>query len=126
MRALITSGIVIVLIVAFGIGSHLIIDKPANQLIACIDGLEDVLQQEDWEEVEEQLRSGRDLWQDTSSYWSVIIHHDDLDGIEFSLERLEKYIQAKEKGLSMAEMGNLRLLLKNIIDEQKMTLKNIL
>lgn len=126
MRALITSGVVIALIVVFAIGSHLIIDGPANQLISQVKGMEDALQRDEWEQAEGQLREGRNLWQETSPYWSVIIHHDELDGIEFSLERLGKYIEAKEKGLSMAEMGNLKLLLENIVDEQKMTLKNIL
>ncbi|GAB6172612.1 hypothetical protein JCM15765_20900 [Paradesulfitobacterium aromaticivorans] len=110
----------------FAIGSYKFIDRSAQNMVSEISKVELSLKSSDWNTATEQLKLTTDSWEKTKYWWSILLHHQEIDNIDLSLERLSKYIETKGSSLSLAELAVLKKLFDHIADTESLTLRNIL
>ena len=123
--------IAIILIISFvlggfAIGSYKFINDSALDMVGEISKVELSLKSSDWNTATDQLKLTTDSWEKTKYWWSILLHHQEIDNIDLSLERLSKYIETKGTSLSLAEVGALKKLFDHIADTESLTLRNIL
>lgn len=79
-----------------------------------------------WEKAESRLTIINMDWKDTSKVWAAFIDHFEIDNIDTSLSKMEKYIYAKDTSMALAEIAALKQFIKHIPDMEAFSLKNIL
>lgn len=94
-------------------------------LLSLAEELEDKLGQNLWKDAEKTLEEIKFTWNNTKTVWTILLNHGEIDNIDISVAKLEQYINAKEPGLSLAEMASLKFLFQHIQDKERPTLENI-
>ena len=126
MRAIATITIAAVVMVGFAIGSHQLINKKADTLIACVEKMESSIAEKQWDEARSGIEEFKQLWEKVSDPWSIMIHQEEVDDVDLSYKRLLKYIEAEDQVLSMGEVITLRIYIERITDEERINLPNIM
>lgn len=79
-----------------------------------------------WKKAESGLIAVKKDWNGTSDTWAALIDHIELDNIDESLSKMEKYIVVKDTSMALAEAATLGQLIKHIPEKDAFSLKNIL
>ena len=73
-----------------------------------------------------KLNTTQQQWIKTQTRWTILLDHQEIDAIDISLKRLEKYVQTHNLSLSLAEISTVKQLVEQISNTEKFTLSNIL
>ncbi len=125
MRSLIISGAITLFLLLSSIGSYKYIERSSGELVARIDTVEKLIYARNWEVAKKELDDTEQNWEKTKDWWSVLINHEEVDKIDISLKRLEKYVETEGLSLSLGELSALKLLFGHIADTEAFTFKNI-
>jgi len=79
-----------------------------------------------WEVALKDLNTTQQGWEKSKRWWTVLLDHQEIDNIDISLNRLEKYIESHNAALSLGEVSTLQLQVDHISDTEKLNLRNIL
>jgi flagellar motor component MotA len=115
----------LVLIIGFGIFTTTSINSSAEKLTHHIDILEENIAEEKWQESSQSSKEISRLWSETKKTWLLFLDHQEIDNIDLTYARLNKYIEAKDLPSALAEVAALKLLVKHIPDISALTLRNI-
>lgn len=124
-RTYITMGLIIFLIGAGSYWHGHYIQSSANLLVERLDRIEQLVHGEKWEEAQLEMAQMESEWKRTKNWWSILIHHQEIDNIEISLKRVEKYVVVKNSVLGLGELSALRLLVDHIADTEKLSIQNV-
>jgi len=72
------------------------------------------------------LKQTKNNWQDMHSVYEIILEHYDLDSINKSLAKIEKYIEIEEKSLTLGEITQLKFVVDLIKKRESFSLSNLL
>lgn len=118
---------IIILLLSFGtIWYSDYIHSSADSIVQKLNRVEELIQGEKWQEAEMELGKVEREWEQTKTLWSVLLHHQEIDTIDISLKKVEKYIQGNSSVLGLGELSALRLLVEHISDTESLSLQNIL
>jgi len=126
LRTLITIGIIVVLLLGGSLTSYQYIETSTLALGAPIDAVEQCISTQKWQAAQNELDTAQQRWDKNKDWWTVLLDHQDIDTIDISIKRLEKYIEAQDVSLSMGEVSTLKLLVDHIFDTEKFNFQNIL
>ncbi|SPF43843.1 conserved hypothetical protein [Candidatus Desulfosporosinus infrequens] len=79
-----------------------------------------------WKVAQKELNTAQIRWENNKTWWTVLLDHQEIDNIDLSMNRLEKYIATQDISLSLAEVTTLKLQVDHISDSEKPNLQNIL
>ncbi|MDR3599967.1 MAG: DUF4363 family protein [Desulfosporosinus sp.] len=79
-----------------------------------------------WEAAQKELHTTQQRWAENKTWWTVLLDHQEIDNIDISLNRLEKYIETQNVSLSLGEVSVLKLQVNHIFDTEQLNLQNIL
>ena len=126
MRTLTIIGVIVVLLLGGSLTSHRYIQTTTQSLEARLETIEDSISAQKWEFAQKELNTAQQRWDKNKLWWSILLDHQELDTIELSMRRLEKYIATQNGSLSLGEVSSLKLLVDNIFSSDKLSLRNIL
>ena len=126
MRTYTTIGTILVLLLAGSLLSYQYLQGTTNTLGSQITQIEQSISGQKWDDARQELKQTQEKWEKTKTWWTVLLNHQDIDSIDFSLNRLEKYLDTQNLSLSLGEASALELMFKQISEVEKPTLKNIL
>lgn len=116
----------LVLLVGISLGSYRYINASAKEIGTHLDRVEQMIQTGKWETAESELGNAEDSWDKTKYWWSILLNHQEIDNIDVSITRLEKYIQSQGLALSLGEISTLKMLVEHVSDTEAFTIRNIL
>jgi len=125
-RTYITIGVIILLLGAGSYWNSHYIYQSSESLAQRLDRVEEFIQVEKWDEAQQEMAVMEKEWEGTKKWWSVLLHHQEIDNIDISLKRVEKYVLGKNSILGLGELSALRLLVNHISDTETLSLQNIL
>ncbi|AGA69702.1 hypothetical protein Desdi_2272 [Desulfitobacterium dichloroeliminans LMG P-21439] len=126
LRTYLTVGIIILVLVLGSYWHNQYINSSASSLEGMLIAVEDIIQNRHWGNANQQMDQLKKEWDETKKLWSILLDHQEIDTIDLSLKRAEKYILEQEAALSLGEVAALRLLFHHIADTETITLQNIL
>lgn len=126
MRTLITIVIIVILLLGGSLTSYQYIQNSTQALVVPLETVERSISTKKWTVAQKELNTIRLRWDEDKAWWTVILDHQDIDTIDISIMRLEKYIEAQDVSLSLGEVAALELLVDHISDTAKLNLQNIL
>lgn len=90
-----------------------------------IDNIEELVINNSWDETYTNCIDFLDNWENDSKIMAIFIHHVHVETIYNDLLRLSQYIKYKDKVDSLAEIHEIKFLLKEILEMEKVNLPNI-
>lgn len=127
MRTLVLSLVIFIIMLGF---SWWVLDKYIEPVTTYFsescDTLSDTIDVEDWEKAQKDMKKYYDKWEADKKLWIYLINQRDIDGLESSFKRIEVFITNKDKNLAQAELEHLKILFNVIIENERLSLENIL
>jgi hypothetical protein len=118
--------ILTVLIIGTSLIAHGVLEKSSMELQKNISAVEGATTAEDWKKAENNLEQTRSKWAGVNGTWSMLVDHQEIDNIEFTLSRMEKFILTRDKASALAETSALMNYVKHIPLKESLNLKNVL
>lgn len=126
MRLLTALLIIFAGIVALGIWSNRQLEASTGDLLKNIDDIAQYVEHKDWAQAGVQTAGLEKTWRKKAGWWPVLLDHQEMDNIEFSLARIKEYVAYKDAALSRGQLSELREMVSHIPEKEAVTLKNIL
>jgi hypothetical protein len=126
MKQLVISLIILGLITGTGLWTNDLLRESAQHLVIHIDRVADEIKDERWAEAVNHTEELEKAWSNQVGWWPIILDHQEIDNIEFSLAKIKEYVANKDKPLSLGQLSELKLMIKHIPAKEAVTLKNIL
>jgi predicted PurR-regulated permease PerM len=121
---------VVVILAAIIIGAGIVANgsfsSSANRLDTHIENMEKTVSDGNWSGAEESLISIQQVWSKTQDLWAALLDHAEMDNIDATLARLEKYMKSRDKALTLGEASLLKLYVKHIPEKEKFNISNVL
>ncbi|PKM47256.1 MAG: hypothetical protein CVV03_04550 [Firmicutes bacterium HGW-Firmicutes-8] len=126
MKIVIAALIIFMVLVGFAAFSFYYLSNTANTLLTDVESVEKSVQAKDWQQAEKKFGELDLSWERTSGIWARLIDHQELDNINITMSRIEKFIETKNLTGFMPESAELKLLFKHIPEKEALNLENIL
>lgn len=117
--------LILSLIVAGSIISSRTLENTSEKLQKHIVKVEEGATSGNWNMAKTNLDNIEKDWSKAEGVWTVLIDHTEIDNIENSLARMEKYINTEDRSLALGELSNLRQYVKHIPEKETFNIKNI-
>lgn len=126
MRTLATLLIILGLIIGLGFWTNQSLDESAENLVSQIDKISAEIKHDRWARAESHAEELEKAWSQQVGWWPIILDHQEIDNIEFSLAKIKEYVANQDKPLSLGQLSELKLMIEHIPRKEAVTLENIL
>ena len=97
-----------------------------DDLTRSIDKISISIEKQQWEAARKQTDKLDKIWQGKAAWWPIMLEHQEIDNIEFSLARFKEYVNCKDKAMAQGQLSELRLMIRHIPQKEAVNIKNIL
>lgn len=118
--------VIIVLLLGGSLTTYRYLHTTSQILATQLEEVEQSISTQKWEVAQKELNTALQSWGKIKTWWTVLLDHQEIDNIDMSISRLEKYIQTRDFSLSLGEVSVLKLLVDHISETEKLNLQNIL
>lgn len=125
MRTLPIIFTIVVLLLGGSYASYRYIQASSQSLEDQLELVEQSVTSWKWDGAQGELATAQQRWDNTKTWWSVLLDHRTIDTIDISMRRLEKYIATQDISLSLGEVEVLIILFAQIHDSEGFNFSNI-
>lgn len=125
MRVMVISLLIIGFCLGLGLYSYEYLVTSTNQMLEQTSQLNRLIEAEDWPQATSQLNKIHHRWKKEQKIWSLLINHQEIDNVELTLARLQRYIQDRNKVESLVENSVLQHWIEHIPEKEAVSLSNI-
>ena len=108
-----------------GWGNYYLLKKDAATLSTAVKKIQASVENGNWENARGHLNETLKVWEKSSKYWPMLIHHQEMDRIEESMNRIKSYLEYQDSSMSMAELYNLIFYIRHIPEKESLNLQNV-
>jgi len=126
LRTVPTIVIIVVLLLGGSLTTYRYLQTTALTLGAQLEAVEQSISTQKWEGAQKELNTAQQRWDKSKTWWTIFLDHQEIDNIDISMNRLEKYIETHDVSLSLGEVSAVKLQVDHISDTEKLNLQNIL
>jgi hypothetical protein len=125
MKIITVLAFLMIIIIVSGILSTKILESNSNKLASKITEIQKSIAEDNWAKSSEQMSLMKKDWSGMEGIWTILLDHFELDNIDTSLSRLEKFIEIKDRSQTLSETATLKQYFKHIPEKEAFNLKNI-
>ncbi|MDF2881344.1 MAG: hypothetical protein K0R54_1901 [Clostridiaceae bacterium] len=125
MKNIYSSFIIFVVLIFTIVFSLKYLNKTCEKFEVASKNLEDYISSEAWEDAYTASYEFLNQWQDTSKTMSIIVHHSELDPINSEAFRMIQFVKCKNKDESLASVHTIKLLIRHVMESEKINFQNI-
>jgi len=114
-----------ILIVAGGSITLYLLNSESQRLDDSLSSLGEAIENGNWDNASKNLKEFNSKWDRTSSLWSMLVDHYEIDNIELLLSQLASYVKNKNRNDALSSVSSLKTLIKHIPDKESLSLKNV-
>jgi ribosomal protein S20 len=114
-----------ILIVAGGAITLYVLSSESQRLDDSLSSLGEAIENGNWDNASKNLKEFHSKWDRTSSLWSMLVDHYEIDNIELLLSQLASYVKNKNRNDALSSVSSLKTLIKHIPDKESLSLKNV-
>jgi len=97
-------------------------DRLSNQ----IQQVSNSIQQGDWSGARRSSDKLQRSWEKDARWWPVVLDHQEIDNIEFTMSRTSEYVRNQDPALAQGQLAELKLMVEHIPRKEEVNLENIL
>lgn len=113
------------IILLSGWGTYHLLNKDSQSLLVPVERILEAVEDGNWDKTEESMTETAIVWKQVRKYWPMLIHHQEMDRIEESINKLKSYLKHKDNNQALAELYNLIYYIKHIPQKEAFNLQNI-
>ncbi len=98
----------------------------SEALLKMLDKLDDDITSEDWSLAEERLKVIKEDWRNMKHILELYIEHNDMDRAEVAIAKLNRFIENRDKTLTLGELAELKFVVDLIMKKEELKLSNLL
>ncbi|HNT04366.1 MAG TPA: DUF4363 family protein [Bacillota bacterium] len=114
-----------ILIVAGGSITLYLLNSESQRLDDSLSSLGEAIENGNWDNASKNLKEFNSKWDRTSSLWSMLVDHYEIDNIELLLSQLASYVKNKNRNDALSSVSSLKTLIKHIPEKESLSLKNV-
>lgn len=126
MRLLICIGVMLGMLIGAGFWINNSLQESTDRLSNQIQEVSNSIRQGDWSSARHSSDQMERSWEKDASWWPVVLDHQEIDNIEFSMSRSSEYVRNQDQALAQGQLSELRLMVEHIPRKEKVNLENIL
>lgn len=126
MRTLTTIFSIVFILAGGSLITHQYIQTTTHALVTQLETIEQSITTRNWKNAQTELDTTHDRWDKNQTWWTILLNHEEIDTIDLSMERLEKYVVTEDNSLALGEISALKLLFDHIADSDQLNIRNIL
>ncbi|HZK34845.1 MAG TPA: DUF4363 family protein [Bacillota bacterium] len=126
MKPILIIIIPLALFIGFGLFAEHYIYSSASEITNQIEELQAQVNNEDWTKASKTIGHISDNWTRTRKRWNIYIDHMEVDRIDTSFTKVEKWIELEEKKDCLVELAALKQTILHIPENEKLMIPNIL
>lgn len=126
LKVILSLSALVAVIVGIGLIGQSILGRTSGELGQSIAKVESSTASNDWKTAELAVTQIKNKWSGIKGVWAVLIDHQEIDNIDATLARMEKFIMAKDTPSAMAEASALKNFVDHIPVKEKLLLENVL
>ena len=124
-KVLLSISILMAIILGSSFISQSILFKTASELETELSEVENNTVSNNWDEAKSSLKKVREKWSGAKKIWAVLIDHMEIDNIDISMTRVEKYILCKDTSSALAEASALMKYIRHIPRKEALNMENV-
>ena len=113
------------LILLAGWGNYLFLKMDAAALSDAVKKIQASVEKNNWDDARSHFKETLKIWEQSSNYWPMLIHHQEMDRIEESMNRIKSYLEYQDSSMSQAELYNLIFYIRHIPEKESLNLQNV-
>ena len=125
MRLLASLLAILLVVLAAGFWTNHSLQQSTKDLSRQIERVSQEIKQEQWEAAQKQNQHLEKTWQEKARWWPIILDHQEIDNIEFSMAKTREYIKTENASLSWGQLSELKLMIGHIPEKESINLKNL-
>jgi hypothetical protein len=125
MKRCVISAIILIVIASSIILNGAMLKKTSSELLTSLDEVAYSIDHNNTDKTKYYASEFYEEWHNNKPYLSAVIKHDEIDNIEFSIEKIIEYINISEKTEVKAEIAVLTFLLEHINSSQLINVENV-
>ena len=102
-----------------------ILKKDSEEIIERLQEIRTGIEQNNIDNLEEKATSTYNTWTEKANYWSILADHQEIDNIEKTILNVKSAIEKKDYITAISKIDESDFLILQIIDKEKLILKNI-
>lgn len=126
MRTLITSIALLILIIVGWIYVFDSVENTSSSFVNNLNILNENINSNDWKEANIKFSKIEEKWNKTRDMWSILLDHHEIDNIDLAMSKASQYLKSKNTSLSLGEIETLIKLFNIVMENQDLTLTNVL
>lgn len=125
MRLLASLITILLLVMAAGFWTNHSLEETAQYLGQQIEGISQEVKQGEWDAAQRQSQELEKAWKEKAWWWPIILDHQEIDNIEFSLVKAREYIASRNLSLTSGQLSEIKLMIEHIPRKEALNLENI-
>ena len=114
-----------VIVLGLGVWANIQLNTSTTGLVQKIDHIESDISNQRWDHAYKNTLAFEKAWGENAKWWPTILDHQEMDNIEFSLAKFKEYVAEKNNVLSLAQLSELKLMIRHIPEKEAISLQNI-
>lgn len=116
---------ILVIIIAASIYGYYILKKYSDSIYTLLDKLESDVENNNWDQVRETKEKLRAKWDQAQAFFPIMVDHAEFHDLGISLSRLFTMLDIEGDKNILPELSVAKKLIRQIPDQEKLTLRNI-
>jgi hypothetical protein len=126
MRLIAAIGLILISIVGAGFWTNHALQTSTQELTRQIDQVSLAVKKENWAAAVSQTAQFEKVWKKEAQWWPVVLDHQEMDNIEFSLAKVKEYVSSRNPSLSLGQLSEVKLMIEHIPKKEAVNFENIL
>ncbi|AEF93841.1 hypothetical protein Desca_0965 [Desulfotomaculum nigrificans CO-1-SRB] len=126
MRLLAGLLVVVAAVVSLGLWVNHSLDSAAKMMDQNIKQITEEINRSNWDEAYNQTVALEKTWNQKEKWWPIVLEHQEMDNIKFSMAKAKEYVKSRDKVLSLGQLSELKLMIMHLPEKEAVNLKNIL
>ncbi len=125
MKQVIVIVLALTLILSLNFWQCKYLKETGEYLLTDIRDIQNSLVRKDYSSCEKSILELENTWKNVSTTWDIFGEHDDIESVEEAIESMKIYVKYEEEVELANEYTKLETRIKNVINTEKIALKNI-
>ena len=125
MKSVICALLIFIFIIVTGVSSIIYVNRCIDEMLQFVYGNEIYFSNSMWEEAEKEIIKTEKLWAKKRPVLSAFLDHEITGEVDRAVVKLKNAIKMRKMDDFFYECDNLKLILSNIKEQQKVSIENI-
>lgn len=125
MKSLFISTLVVIVLITSWIIIYNFIDESVTDINSSLTIMEAKVHDSNWDSTSSIYKTIDKKWEETKKVLMLILDHEEMEKINLTLRKIEKFISIEDKSLTLGEIATLKYLFSHVEEKESLSLKNI-